>query len=60
MASNLMNFSGLVVNELRKSIFKSIYQYYSFSWSYDRLMYKEVIIKELENFTKILNSIVFH
>ena len=49
-ASDLMNFTELVKNELMKSISQKNYQYSFF--------YPKLITKELDKFTKILISIV--
>ena len=62
LASNSLNLAELVVNESTKSIYKKNYQY-SFSYLiYHYLMkrFQELITKELDNFTKILISIVFN
>ena len=60
-ASNLLNFAELVENEPLKSIYKKIYQYSFFYLIYHYLMkrFQELITKELDNFIKILISIVF-
>ena len=59
--SNLLNFVELVENESLKSIYKKIYQYSYFYSIHHCLMqrFKELITNELDNFTKILISIVF-
>ena len=49
-ASDLMNFTELVKNELMKSISQKNYQYSFF--------YPKLITEELDKFTKILISIV--
>ena len=60
-ASNLLNFAKLIENEPLKSIYKKIYQYICFCSIYHYLMqtFQELITYELDNFTKILISIVF-
>ena len=60
-ASNLLNLAELVVSEPMKNIYQKIYQYSFFCSIYHCLMYRfqELITKELDNFTKILISIVF-
>ena len=60
-ASNLQNFAELVENGPLKSIYKKLYQYSFFYPIYHYLMkrFQELITKELDNFIKILISIVF-
>ena len=60
-ASNLLNFAELVENEPLKSIYKKIYKYSFFYPIYHYLMkrFQELITKELDNFIKILISMVF-
>ena len=60
-ASNLLNLAELVENEPMKSIYKKIYKYFYFYSIYHCLMlnFQELITNELDNFTKILISIVF-
>ena len=60
-ASNSFNFAELVEDESPKSICKKIYQYTYFYSIYYCLMlrFQELITKELDNFIKIVISIVF-
>ena len=60
-ASNFQNFAELVENEPIKSIYKNIYEYSFFYPIYHCLMkrFQELITRELDNFIKILISIVF-
>ena len=59
--SNLLNFAELVEIEPLESIYKKIYKYSYFYSIYHCLMQKfqELVTNELDNFTKILISIVF-
>ena len=54
-ASNSLYFTELRENELMKSISKKFYQCFSFY-----PIYRCLLTKELDNFTKILISIVFY
>ena len=56
--SNSLNLAELVVNENIWSVSKNIYQKSFFCLIF--LSYKEFITKELDNFTKILISMVFY
>ena len=60
-ASNLLNIAELVEDESLKSINEKIYQYAYFYSIYHCLMlrFHELITNELDNFIKILISIVF-
>ena len=55
--SNLLNLAELVINGLLKNIYKKIYQYSIYHCLMKR--FQELITKELDNFIKILISIVF-
>ena len=59
--SNLLNSAELVENETLKSIYQKIYQYSYIYSIYYCLMerFQELLTNELDNFTKILISIVF-
>ena len=61
-ASNSLNFAELVENETLKSIYKKVYQYFYLYSIYHCLMqrFQKVVTKELDNFTKILISLVFY
>ena len=61
LASNLLNFPKLVVNELKKYIPKILYQFSFFYLSYGcfMLVFEELITEELDNFTKVLINKVF-
>ena len=58
---NLMNLPELVENEPLKCIYQKLYQNFFFCLIYNCLMqrFQELLTKELDNFTKILISIVF-
>ena len=60
-ASNLLNIAELVEDESLKSIYEKIYQYAYFYSIYHCLMlrFQELTTNELDNFIKILISIVF-
>ena len=61
-ASNSLNIAEHMVNEPMESIYKKIFQYSFFYSIYHYLMqsFQELITTELDNFTKILISIVFY